>query len=303
MQGQLVVSGLTKVYKRRLRAVDGLSFTVAPGRVTGFLGPNGSGKTTTLRMMLNLVTPDAGTATIDGQRYLDLPNPLGAVGAVLEASSAHKGRTARNHLRVVCASNGYPLRRADEVLEMVGLQAAAKRKVRGYSLGMRQRLGIATAMIGNPNVLMLDEPANGLDPEGIRWLREFLRAYAADGHTVFVSSHQLAEIEQLADDMVIIANGKLLTQGRLQDLVSGLATTAAIRVRTPASEALTAELVRIGATVTPNGNGCLLVTGADAAAVWRASVAAQAELQEVVEERPDLEQVFLQLTEGKAGIR
>jgi ABC-2 type transport system ATP-binding protein len=302
MQGQLVVSGLTKVYKK-LRAVDGLSFTVQPGRVTGFLGPNGSGKTTTLRMMLNLVTPDAGTATIDGRRYVDLADPLGAVGAVLEASSAHKGRTGRNHLRVVCASNGYPARRADEVLEMVGLQPAAKRKVRGYSLGMRQRLGIASAMIGDPRVLMLDEPANGLDPEGIRWMREFLRAYAAGGHTVFVSSHLLSEMEQLADDVVIIANGTLLTQGRLQDVVSGLSMSAAVRVRTPAAAALTAELVRVGATVTPNGNGSLLVTGADVGAVWRSSVAAQAELHELVEERPDLEQVFFQLTEGKAGIR
>ncbi|HEY7223794.1 MAG TPA: ATP-binding cassette domain-containing protein [Micromonosporaceae bacterium] len=303
MQGEIVVSGLTKVYPKNLRAVDDLSFTVQPGRVTGFLGPNGSGKTTTLRMVLNLVRPTAGTATIDGRRYVDLPNPLGAVGAVLEASSAHRGRTGYDHLRVVCAVNGYARRRADEVLDLVGLQPAGRRKVRGYSLGMRQRLGIATAMLGSPHVLILDEPANGLDPEGIRWLREFLRAYAAQGHTVFVSSHLLGEMEQLADDVVIIANGKLLATGRLEDVIGGLATTATVRVRTANVDALSAELARAGAMVNSNGGGVLLVTGVDAATVWRSSVAAQAELHELVEERPDLERVFLELTEGKAGIR
>ena len=209
MQGQIVVSGLTKVYPK-VRAVDDLSFTVEPGLVTGFLGPNGSGKTTTLRMLLNLVTPTNGTSTISGQRYADLNEPLSAVGAVLEASSAHKGRTGRNHLRVVCAAAGYPKSRADEVLELVGLTPAAKRKFRGYSLGMKQRLGIAYAMIGDPQVLILDEPANGLDPEGIRWMREFLRAFAAQGRTVFVSSHLLSEMEQLADNVIIIAAGKLI---------------------------------------------------------------------------------------------
>jgi len=303
MQGQLAVHGLTKVYPKNLRAVDDLSFTVQPGRVTGFLGPNGSGKTTTLRMVLNLIKPTAGTATIDGMRYVDLANPLGVVGAVLEASSAHRGRTGYNHLRVVCAANGLPMRRADEVLDLVGLLPAAKRKVRGYSLGMRQRLGIAAAMLGSPSVLILDEPANGLDPEGIRWMREFLRDFAAQGRTVFVSSHLLGEMEQLADDVVIIAAGRLITTGRLRDVISGLGTTATTRVRTPQAEALTAELTRAGATVRPGENGALLVTGVDAPAVWRSSVTAQAELHELVEDRPDLEQVFLELTEGKAGIR
>jgi ABC-2 type transport system ATP-binding protein len=303
MLGQLVVSGLTKVYPKNLRAVDDLSFTVEPGRVTGFLGPNGSGKTTTLRMVLNLVRPTAGTATIDGHRYVDLANPLGVVGAVLEASNAHRGRTGSNHLRVVCAANGLPMRRADEVLDLVGLLPAAKRKVRGYSLGMRQRLGIATAMLGSPTMLILDEPANGLDPEGIRWMREFLREFASQGRTVFVSSHLLGEMEQLADDVVIIAGGRLLVTGRMEDVVGGLATTATVRVRTPHADALTGELVRAGATVRPNGNGALLVNGVDAPTVWRSSVAAQAELHELVEDRPDLEQVFLELTEGKAGIR
>src|SRR3954470_19210621 len=247
MEGQLVVSGLTKVYPK-VRAVDDLSFTVEPGRVTGFLGPNGSGKTTTLRMMLNLVTPTSGGATIGGVRYPDLARPIGTVGAVLEASSAHKGRTGLNHLRVIATAAGYPPSRADEVLEMVGLAPAAKRKFRGYSLGMRQRLGIAGAMIGDPRVLILDEPANGLDPEGIRWMREFLRAFAAQGRTVFVSSHLLGEMEQLADDVIIIAAGKLITQGPMSGIIAG-AHTGQVRVRTPQASALAHELGKVGATV------------------------------------------------------
>src|SRR5688572_3891290 len=207
--GQIVVSGLTKLYGK-VKAVDNLSFAVRSGRVTGFLGPNGAGKTTTLRMILNLVTPTAGTATIGGQRYSDFPRPVEQVGAILEASAAHKGRTGRNHLRIMCAAAGLPLQRADEVLELVGLTPAAKRKFRGYSLGMRQRLGIAAAMLGNPRALILDEPANGLDPEGIRWMRDLLQKLAAEGRTVLVSSHLLSEMELLADDVVIIAAGKLV---------------------------------------------------------------------------------------------
>ncbi|HEX6873752.1 MAG TPA: ABC transporter ATP-binding protein [Micromonosporaceae bacterium] len=302
MQGQIVVSGLTKVYPK-VRAVDDLSFTVEPGRVTGFLGPNGSGKTTTLRMMLNLVTPTKGNATIGGARYADLTDPLGTVGAVLEASSAHKGRTGRNHLRVVCAAAGYPARRADEVLDLVGLAPAARRKFRGYSLGMRQRLGIACAMLGDPQVLMLDEPANGLDPEGIRWMREFLRAFAAQGRTVFVSSHLLSEMEQLADDVIIIAAGRMVTQGPVATILDRGSSAATVRVRTPQAEQLTTELHRLGAVVQPSDHGALLVTGVDAPAVGRAALAAGVELHELVSERPDLEQVFLQLTQGKAGIR
>ncbi len=302
MEGQIVVSGLTKQFPK-VRAVDDLSFTVEPGRVTGFLGPNGSGKTTTLRMMLNLVTPTAGGSTISGSRYADLAEPLGTVGAVLEASSAHKGRTGRNHLRIVCAAAGYPLRRADEVLDLVGLNSAAKRKFKGYSLGMRQRLGIAAAMLGDPRVLILDEPANGLDPEGIRWMREFLRAFAAQGRTVFVSSHLLSEMEQLADDLIIIAAGRMVSQGRVGEIVDGMAHADRVRVRTPGAEALTSELLKLGAVVDVNGSGALQVTGVDAPTVGRAALAAQVELHELVAEKPDLEDVFLQLTQGKAGIR
>jgi ABC-2 type transport system ATP-binding protein len=300
--GQIVVSGLTKHYKN-VRAVDNLSFTVQPGRVTGFLGPNGAGKTTTLRMLLNLVTPTAGTATVGGQRYADLTDPLRTVGAVLEASSAHKGRTGINHLRVICAAAGFPRKRADEVMAMVGLTPAAKRKFKGYSLGMRQRLGIAAAMLGDPKVLVLDEPANGLDPEGIRWMRDLLKALAAQGRTILVSSHLLSEMELLADDLVIIAAGKLVRQGTVDQVMDSMAHSVQVRVRTPQAEELTAALTALNATVTPNGGGALLVTGVDAPGVGRAALKAGVELHELVLERPDLERVFLELTAGKAAIR
>jgi ABC-2 type transport system ATP-binding protein len=298
--GQIVVSGLAKQYKA-VRAVDNLSFAVEPGRVTGFLGPNGAGKTTTLRMLLNLVTPTAGTATIGGQRYADLPDPTRTVGAVLEASSAHKGRTGRNHLRVICAAAGLPASRADEVLAMVGLTPAAKRKFKGYSLGMRQRLGIAAAMLGDPRVLILDEPANGLDPEGIRWMRGFLRGLAADGRTVLVSSHLLSEMELLAEDVVIIAAGKLIRQGPVAQVLSSMSDAMHVRVRTPQADRLAAALD--GASVTRRDDGALLVGGLDAAAVGNAALAAGVELHELTTERPDLEGVFLELTAGKADIR
>jgi ABC-2 type transport system ATP-binding protein len=299
--GQIVVSGLTKQY-RKVRAVDNLSFTVQPGRVTGFLGPNGAGKTTTLRMVLNLVRPTAGTATIGGQRYADLRNPIRHVGAVLEASSAHKGRTGRNHLRIICMSAGIPLERADEVLEIVGLTPAAKRKFKGYSLGMRQRLGIAAALIGDPHVLILDEPANGLDPEGIRWMRGLLKTLANQGRTILVSSHLLSEMELLADDIVIIAAGQLVRQGTVSDVVDSMAHAGRIRVRTPQVEELTKALGD-GASVTTNGDGALLVTGVEAPAIGAAALRAGVELHELVAERPDLEEVFLELTKGKAAIR
>ena len=299
--GQIVVSNLTKQYKK-VRAVDDLSFVVEPGRVTGFLGPNGAGKTTTLRMLLGLVTPTSGVATIGGQRYADLPNPIRRVGAVLEASSAHRGRTGRNHLLMICAAAGLPASRADEVLEMVGLTPAAKRKFKGYSLGMKQRLGIAAAMLGDPDVLILDEPANGLDPEGIRWMRTLLKKLADEGRTVLVSSHLLSEMQLLADDVVIIAAGKLVTQGPVKQVVDGMAHQGKVRVRTPHAEKLTAEL-GAAATVTTDAEGVLLIEGVDAPAVGAAALRAGAELHELTTEKPDLERVFLELTAGKAGIR
>jgi ABC-2 type transport system ATP-binding protein len=300
--GQIVVAGLTKHYKK-VRAVDNLSFQVEPGRVTGFLGPNGAGKTTTLRMILNLVTPNAGTATIGGHRYSELTEPLRTVGAILEASAAHKARTGRNHLRIVCAAAGFPAQRADEVLELVGLTPAAKRKFRGYSLGMRQRLGIAQALLGDPRVLILDEPANGLDPEGIRWMRHLLQGLAEQGRTILVSSHLLSEMELLADDVVIIAAGKLIAQGPVDQVVGSMATTSRVRVRTPNADVLTAAVQQAGGGLAPGADGALLVTGLDAPAVGKLALKAGVELHELVAERPDLEQVFLELTQGKAAIR
>ncbi|MDH6459875.1 ATP-binding cassette domain-containing protein [Micromonospora purpureochromogenes] len=300
--GQIVVSGLTKHYKN-VRAVDNLSFTVEPGRVTGFLGPNGAGKTTTLRMLLNLVTPTSGDATVDGVRYADLTDPLRHVGAVLEASSAHKGRTGLNHLRVICAAAGLPRQRADEALALVGLTPAARRKFKGYSLGMKQRLGIAAAMLGDPRVLILDEPANGLDPEGIRWMRGFLKSLAQEGRTVLVSSHLLSEMQLLADDVVIIAAGQLIRQGPVEQVIGSMAQGVRVRVRTPQADELVAALKAQSATVTPDEHGVLLVDGADAPTVGRVALAAGVELHELTTERPDLERVFLELTAGKAGIR
>lgn len=300
--GEIVVSRLTKVYGN-VRAVNDLSFTVTPGRVTGFLGPNGAGKTTTLRMLLNLVTPTVGQATIGGQRYADLTDPLRHVGAVLEASSAHRGRTGINHLRVICAAAGLPRSRADETLAHVGLAPAAGRKFKGYSLGMKQRLGIAAAMLGDPRVLILDEPANGLDPEGIRWMRGFLRSLATEGRTVLVSSHLLSEMQLLADDVVIIAAGRLVRQGPVDQVVGSMARSARVRVRTPQVDTLRAALENLSATVDVDDQEALLVGGVDAPTVGRAALAAGVELHELATERPDLEGVFLELTTGKAGIR
>jgi ABC-2 type transport system ATP-binding protein len=214
------VHGLVKRFGP-VAAVDGLSFDVQPGTVTGFLGPNGAGKTTTLRMLLGLVNPDAGTATIDGRAYRELPEPLHQVGAVLEASSFHPGRTARAHLRIQALAADADPSRAEDVLDLTGLADAADRRIGGFSLGMRQRLGLATALLADPEVLILDEPANGLDPEGVRWLRDLLRGFAAEGGTVLVSSHQLAEVAQTVDSVVIVDHGRLVAQGPVADLTAG----------------------------------------------------------------------------------
>jgi ABC-2 type transport system ATP-binding protein len=213
------VRGLVKRFGS-VTAVDGLSFNVQPGTVTGFLGPNGAGKTTTLRMLLGLVAPSAGTAEIDGRAYRDLPEPLHAVGAVLEAASFYPGRTARAHLRIQALAAEADPSRVDDVLELVGLADAGDRRIGGFSLGMRQRLGLATAVIADPEVLILDEPANGLDPEGVRWLRGLLRGFAAEGGTVLVSSHLLAEVAQTVDAVVIIDHGRLVAQGPVAELTA-----------------------------------------------------------------------------------
>jgi ABC-2 type transport system ATP-binding protein len=298
--GRIVVHGLTKQFKT-VRAVDDLTFTVEPGTVTGFLGPNGAGKTTTLRMLLGLVTPTAGTATIGGLAYDALPNPFRAVGAALEASSFHKARTGRDHLRVLCAAAGFPDRRADEVLDMVGMTPAARRKVGGYSMGMKQRLALAAAMLGDPGVLILDEPANGLDPEGIRWMRGFLRGLAAQGRTVLVSSHLLAEVAQTADDVVIIAAGRSVRQGKVADLTAQ--SRQWVRVKTPDPDHLTTVLRNAGAQVDPAGPQQLYIQGVDAPAVNRLAGEAGIAVHELTTETADLEQIFLELTSGKGQIR
>lgn len=300
-RGRIVVCGLTKEY-RGSKAVDGLSFAAEPGRVTGFLGPNGAGKTTTLRMLLNLAEPTAGTATIGGVRYADLDQPIRRVGAVLETSAAHKGRTGRDHLRIICRAAGIPLARADEVLELTGLAPAAGRAAGGYSLGMRQRLGVAAALLGDPQVLVLDEPANGLDPEGIRWMRGLLRTLAAHGRTVLVSSHLLGEVEQLADDLVIIAAGRLVVEGTVASVIGSMAHVGRTLVRTPQPEELAAALGS-GAVVTPARDGDVYITGVDAVTIGDAAQRAGIAVHQLVTQRPDLEAAFLKLTAEKAAIR
>jgi ABC-2 type transport system ATP-binding protein len=294
--GRIVVAGLSKSFGT-VRAVHDLSFTVEPGSVTGFLGPNGAGKTTTLRMLLGLVTPTSGTATIGGVPYGKIAHPMRTVGAVLEASSFHPGRTARNHLRVYAAASGISDNRADEVLAQVGLTEAAHRKVRGFSLGMRQRLGLAFALLGDPQVLLLDEPANGLDPEGIRWLRGFQRSLADEGRTVLVSSHLLTEVQQTADRVVILSQGQLVREGSVEELEQGAGVT--VVVRSPMIDKLADTLAAGGITATRSGPDQLRITGTDAAAVGHRAFAAGVELHELRTERIDLEQLFFQLTEGQ----
>ena len=227
----IVAPGLTKTYGAK-PAVDGISFTVEPGRVTGFLGPNGAGKSTTMRMILGLDRPTAGSVTVNGRRYADSPAPLREVGALLEAQAVHPGRSARNHLRWLAASNGIPAERVDEVLELVGLEKVAGQRVGKFSLGMGQRLGIAVALLGDPPVVVLDEPVNGLDPEGIRWVRNLARQLAAEGRTVFVSSHLMSEMALTADHLVVIGRGKVLADCSMSEFIADHATSY-VRVRSP----------------------------------------------------------------------
>jgi ABC-2 type transport system ATP-binding protein len=290
------VQGLTKRFGDVV-AVDHLSFDVDPGTVTGFLGPNGAGKTTTLRMLLGLVAPTSGTATVDGRPYRELADPARRVGAVLEAGGFHPGRSARDHLRVLATAAGLPSGRVGEVLAQVGLAGAGRRRVGGFSLGMRQRLGLAAALLGDPEVLVLDEPANGLDPEGVHWLRDLVRGLADQGRTVLVSSHLLAEVAQTVDQVVIIDRGRLVARSSLAALTAGADRT--VRVRTPQPEALRGLLIARGATVTPDGPDRLVVGGVTAEQVGQAAAAGGVVLHEMRFERSNLEDVFLGLTAGK----
>ncbi len=288
--------GLTKNFGH-VRAVDGLSFTVEPGRVTGFLGPNGSGKTTTLRMLLGLVHPTKGTATIGGRQYAELPHPSRTVGAVLEATSFHPARRARTHLRIAARAGGLGEQRVEEVLEMVGLSGEAARPVGGFSMGMRQRLELATAMLGDPDVLVLDEPSNGLDPQGIAWLRDFMRHLAGEGRTVLVSSHLLAEMAQTIDDAVIVSFGQLKARGTLEQITAGLGRRV-MRARTPESDRLCTILADAGIAhrrIAPDEVAMDAVTPEHVGPILAAN---HIVLYELTQEGGDLESVFLSLTAG-----
>ena len=276
-------------------AVAGLSARVEPGSVTGFLGPNGAGKTTSLRMLLGLISADAGTATIGGRAYRELDDPLQTVGAVLESSSFHPGRSAANHLKIYAQAAGLPISRVDNALGIVGLSDVAGRKVGGFSLGMRQRLGLAYALLGDPGVLVLDEPTNGLDPEGIIWIRGFLRDLAAQGRTVLVSSHLLAEVQQSVDAVLIIAHGRLVYQGSIDDLVP--ADEYATVVDSPDRVGLAAALDRAGFDHELLRSG-LAVRGADTTSVGAAAAASGIALSSLQRKGPALEEVFLDLVNG-----
>jgi ABC-2 type transport system ATP-binding protein len=283
---------LSKRFGKKVLAVDDVTFSIRAGAITGFLGPNGAGKTTTLRMILDLVKPSAGSVRILGQLYRDLPRPATRVGALLDASGFHPGRSGRNALRVVAAGAGLSNARVEEALAMVELEGAARRAVKGYSTGMKQRLALACALLGDPEVLLLDEPANGLDPEGMRWLRTFLRARAAEGRTILVSSHVLAEVEQTVDDVLIISKGRLLAQGPIGELTQ--TAQPVIRARSPQAEKLEALLTARGAAVN-RLDEALAIRGPASAEVGEVAQANGVVLHELFTEVPSLEDLFLEI--------
>jgi ABC-2 type transport system ATP-binding protein len=291
----LEVDSLTKRFGSTL-AVDGLSFKTEPGRVLGFLGPNGAGKTTTLRTLLGLTIPTSGSATVDGRLYRELDDPVRVLGAVLEGPQFHPGRTGRNHLRVLASAAGLPTGRVDEVLKLVELDGAGRRRVKGYSLGMRQRLSLAGALLGDPRGLVLDEPANGLDPQGIRWLRDFLRARAAEGRTVLISSHVLAEVAQTVDEVVVVSRGRRVAQGTVDELTAGAG--GAVWVRSPARDRLR-EALRAKDLAPEDGRGdWLSVAGATLEVVGDTAAEHGIAVHELYRQAQSLEDVFLELTAG-----
>jgi ABC-2 type transport system ATP-binding protein len=287
--------GLTKRYGDKL-AVDGLTFAVRPGVVTGFLGPNGAGKSTTMRMIMGLDAPSAGDVTVNGRHYHGLPWPLHEVGALLEAKAIHPGRSARAHLLMLAEANRIPRRRVEEVLELVGLTAVAGRRAGKFSLGMGQRLGIAAALLGDPEVLLFDEPVNGLDPDGIRWVRNLLKGLAHEGRTVFVSSHLMSEMALTADEVVIIGRGRLIAQHPIGDLLDRSAQRF-VRVRSPQMELLVAALDGAGATVTLEEDGSASVRGLDAPTIGDLASDARVALHELSPQSASLEEAYMELTE------
>jgi ABC-2 type transport system ATP-binding protein len=297
--------GLTKRFGAAVVAVDHLDFDAIPGGVTGFLGPNGAGKTTTLRMLLGLVTPTSGTVLVDGHRYRDLPEPTKRIGAVLEASGFHPARTARQHLKVVATMAAVPFARVEECLELVGLSEAGDRKVGGFSMGMRQRLELARALLGKPDILVLDEPANGLDPQGIAWLRDFLRFYATEtvagsgGRIVIVSSHLLSEAQLIVDDVIVLTAGRLAAQGRLVDLLAGSAR--AVRVRTPDADSLVQALQAANIPAALR-DGFVVADGATPEQVAPVMVDNRIRVYEMVSSTESLESLFFSLTGGEPAM-
>jgi len=286
--------GLTKRYGPKT-AVDGISFTVRPGTVTGFLGPNGAGKSTTMRMIMGLDRPTAGTVTVNGRPYAQHRSPLTEVGALLDAKAVHTGRSAYNHLRAMAATHGIPTKRVDEVIEMTGLQSVAKKRVGGFSLGMGQRLGIASALLGDPKTLILDEPVNGLDPEGVLWVRNLAKYLASEGRTVFLSSHLMSEVALTADHIVVIGKGRIIADAPVGDIVNGTQQRT-VRVRTPHATQLAELLTRDGSTVTSDEPSLLVVTGADAPGIGELAAAQGFVLHELTPVTSTLEDAYMALT-------
>jgi ABC-2 type transport system ATP-binding protein len=285
---------LTKRYGT-VTAVDDLSFIVPPGRVTGFLGPNGAGKTTTMRMILGLDLPNRGSVRVCGRQYHDLPAPLFEVGALLDAKYLHPGRTAYNHLLCLAQSNGISRRRVNEVLEIVGLEGVARRRAGGFSLGMGQRLGIAAALLGDPGVLMFDEPVNGLDPEGIRWIRQLMHHLASEGRTVLVSSHLMSEMAVTAQHLIVIGRGRLIADASVEEFIAS-SSRRSVLVRTPQAAELVDRLRQAGATTDPGQDGEVVVTGMDAPGVGQVAASAGIVLHELTPQQASLEEAFMELT-------
>ncbi len=286
--------GLTKRYGDTL-AVDNLSFSVAPGKITGFLGPNGAGKTTTMRLILGLDRPTAGQVTVNGKPFEQAAQPMRQVGALLDAKALHGGRSAHHHLLCLAQSNNLPRRRVDEVLGLVGLTDVARKRSKGFSLGMGQRLGIAAALLGDPQILMFDEPVNGLDPEGILWIRNLMKALAAEGRTIFVSSHLMSEMENTADHLLVIGRGKLIADCTVDEFIAANSQRT-VRVRTPQPDLLAKLVAAVGGTVREDGDGAMVVTGLDQAEVGDLAHENAVRLHELAPMHASLEQAFMELT-------
>ncbi|HWD64818.1 MAG TPA: ATP-binding cassette domain-containing protein [Solirubrobacteraceae bacterium] len=292
------VDHVTKRYGEKV-AIEDLTFRVQPGVITGFLGPNGAGKSTTMRVILGLDRADAGAATVNGRPYRDLRAPLHDVGAMLEARAIHTGRSAYNHLLAMAQTHGIARSRVTEVIEMVGLEQVARKRAGGFSLGMGQRLGIAAALLGDPEILILDEPANGLDPEGILWIRTLLKRLAAEGRTVFLSSHLMAEMAQTAEHLVVIGKGRLIADTTVSEVVAQASLGTTVRVRTPDPEGLRRALARDGVQISGRERDVLAVNGLSSAEVGEAAAAVGVVLHELVAEQASLEQAFMALTGGQ----